>query len=473
MRSKTIVPDKPVLPKTAVLELTYKCNHKCLYCSCPWELTESSDAYPKFEKGTELDLPQWKKAMDILEQNGVQSLSLSGGETLLKPELPEILAYIREKNVFNRGRYIVVISNGLAMSEEFLSLFKKYKVHLSLSLPGINTFERHTGVDNALGVLHWFKRAEQEGVQTTANVTVTNINHHELRETLSYALIAGADSLLLNRFLPGGRGIRYQDELSLNHDQIRGMLDTAEDVLAKAGRNGGTGTEIPFCVLKKYEHLYEHLKIGFLCSAAKRFFVVGPCGSIRVCNHSPRKVGHVFNDVLIDDVDYWNIFASSNYIPQVCSHCTDISICDCGCREAASITTGQTNSIDPCMKGYEKEMSQRVERLEYAYYNDFDKKFDDDFKELFTERLKENEDFGCELWSAMANVSWYNEEDPDETYCRRSFRSAGSLIAVMEGKDKYTKWYCSGPYETVSEYIAEKMASKGWRYVLDGYGSDF
>jgi len=117
-------------------------------------------------------------------------------------------------------------------------------------------------------------------------------------------------------------------------------------------------------------------------------------------------------------------------------------------------------------------MSERVEKIEYSYDNDFDRKFDEDFRELFTERLKENEDFGCELWSAMANVSWYHEDDPNEEPYRRSFRSAGSLIAVMEGRDKYTKWYCSGPYETVSDYIAEKMASKGWRYKVDGYGPD-
>jgi len=40
-------------------------------------------------------------------------------------------------------------------------------------------------------------------LKTTANVTVTNINYNELRETLSYTLIAGADTLLLNRFFTG------------------------------------------------------------------------------------------------------------------------------------------------------------------------------------------------------------------------------------------------------------------------------
>ena len=268
--------------------------------------------------------------------------------------------------------------------------------------------------------------------------------------------------------MPGGRGIRYQDELSLSHDQINGMLDTAEDVLKIAKRYGSAGTEIPFCVIKKYTHLYEHIRIGFLCSAAKRFFVIDPSGFVRVCNHSPRKVGHIFNEKLIDDVDYWNLFADSSYIPDVCSHCTDISICDCGCREAANITTGSVSGIDPCMKGCEKEMSERIEKIEYSYENDFDRKFDDDFRFLFTERLKKKPDFGCELWSSMANVTWYHKDDPDNFGYRRSFRSAGTLIAIMEEKDKYTKWYCSGPYETVSEEIAGAMASKGWRFVLDG-----
>ena len=96
----------------------------------------------------------------------------------------------------------------------------------------------------------------------------------------------------------------------------------------------------------------------------------------------------------------------------------------------------------------------------------YEQKFDDDFRELFTKRLRENEDFGCELWSAMANVEWFHDDDETKTGCGHSFRSAGSLIASMLVKGNYMDWYCSGPYCTVSDYIAEKMASRGWRYEL-------
>jgi hypothetical protein len=96
----------------------------------------------------------------------------------------------------------------------------------------------------------------------------------------------------------------------------------------------------------------------------------------------------------------------------------------------------------------------------------YEQKFDDDFRELFTKRLRENEGFCCELWSALANVEWFHGNDETKTGCGYSFREAGSLIASMLVKGNYMDWYCSGPIAVVSDHIAEKMASKGWRYVL-------
>ena len=337
---------KVSLPKTAVVELTYRCNHRCLYCSCPWEA--DVEGFPTYEKGAELDLSQWKQALDILASAGIKNISVSGGEALLKPELPDILDYIRKKD-FNKNKTIVVISNGLAMSEEFLAMFKHYNVHLSLSLPGLKTFERHTGRDNATGVLHWLHRAHAEGVRTTMNVTVTALNYDELYETIAYGFISGADTLLLNRFLIGGRGIRYQNELSLSREQVNGMLDTAENVLKKARRWGGVGTEMPLCLVDRDKSEYKNLQMGFLCAAAKNFFVVDPAGNIRACNHSPRIVGHIFNRELITDTKYWNMFANRDYIPQECSDCKDVAVCDCGCREVASITCGSCSGKDPCL----------------------------------------------------------------------------------------------------------------------------
>ena len=105
-----------IIPPTAILELTYKCNHKCKFCSCPWETT--AKGFTKYEKGAEMSLDEWKRSLDILESLGVKNLSISGGEALMCENLLPILDYIRKRDVFNKDGRIVVISNGLLMNED-------------------------------------------------------------------------------------------------------------------------------------------------------------------------------------------------------------------------------------------------------------------------------------------------------------------------------------------------------------------
>lgn len=335
------------LPKCAVLELTYQCNHKCKFCSCPWYAPNGS-----YSIGQELNLNQWKQVILKLYDLGIQAFSISGGECLLKDCLPDILRFINEEGQ-TRGlrKEIVVISNGLLMNDDYLQLFKQNHVHLSMSLPGIETFAQHTGVDNANGVLHWFQEAKRIGLNTTVNITVTKKNYYELFRTISLGLINGASSVLLNRFLPGGRGLIYQDELALNKAQLNCMLDTAEEVLILSNRYGFVGTEIPLCAIDSPEK-HKHLRYGTKCAAAKDFFVIDPAGQIRTCNHSPKVVGNIFHQEIIEDKEYWNIFANSNYHPTICQSCKLINMCDCGCREVANILHHSPSAVDDSTELY-------------------------------------------------------------------------------------------------------------------------
>lgn len=335
------------LPQSAVLELTYQCNHKCLFCSCPWYAPNST--YPKLK---ELDLKEWKDVVDRLYEEGIKSFSISGGEALLKDCMPELVEYIREKGLKkNIDNEIVLISNARLMNDSYLNLFKRCRVHLSMSLPGYETFQKHTNVNNADGVLYWFRKAKEAGMKTTVNITVTKMNYYELFRTIALGLLNGASSVLLNRFLPGGRGLEYRNSLELDKEQLNGMLDVAEEVLEYGKRYGYVGTEFPRCLIKDINK-YRRLSIGTQCAAAKYFFVIDPAGQIRTCNHSPRIVGNVFDEDMIRDKEYWIIFAKSLYKPAYCFTCVDKKLCDCGCREAANILKGSPMEIDPCIKRF-------------------------------------------------------------------------------------------------------------------------
>jgi radical SAM protein with 4Fe4S-binding SPASM domain len=337
----------PGIPERAILELTYNCNSTCKFCYCPWENTVKPSS--RFEKHEELTFDGWKQALAALEKNGVKSIGLSGGEPLLKDCFGEILRYIREHTGLCKGSKISVISNGIMLDEQWLALFKKIGVHLQLSFPGLATYEWHTGTDNAANTLYWLKRAKAEKISTTANVIVSRKNIHELYETIANAILAGADTIMLNRVLIGGRGIGYMDDLALTKEEIRMMADTAEEVLKTARHKGAVGTEIPLCALGDVND-YEYLRIGGLCAAARGFFVIDPSGYVRACNHSPKRLGHILDDKIITDTGYWNLFAQRQYgLPKMCDGCTLASKCDCGCREAAAICYGSLDAPDPSM----------------------------------------------------------------------------------------------------------------------------
>ena len=82
------------LPRNAVLEVTYQCNHRCLFCSCPWYAPEG-----KYPKGEELDLQAWKEVVDRLYDKGVEVFSISGGEAYLKYLSTSIYRVQRETSI--------------------------------------------------------------------------------------------------------------------------------------------------------------------------------------------------------------------------------------------------------------------------------------------------------------------------------------------------------------------------------------
>jgi len=165
-----------------------------------------------------------------------------------------------------------------------------------------------------------------------------------LYETISAALLAGADTLLLNRFLPGGRGLK-NTEFLLSKEEINEMLDTAEEVLRTARRSGSVGTELPKCIVDTSK--YSHLKVSTKCSAAINFFVISPSGYIRTCNHSPVELCHYSEFQSLKSNNYWKRFTQKDYIPSSCNNCNMLCECDCGCREAAHVYSGELNSQDP------------------------------------------------------------------------------------------------------------------------------
>ena len=322
------------LPNTSVIELTAICNHQCFFCSCPWEYSVEKPVY-------ELSTGEWKKAIQLYRLYGVNHFTFTGGEAVLRKDLSALIEF-----TYSLGCSIGVVTNGRAVTDELLDTLKKFDVLLSISVPGIETFKENTGIDNIENILHLFRKCKEMGVKTVANIVVSKSNFSELYENISYPIICGADYILLNRFLPGGRGMKHIEKL-LNIDELNEMLDIAEEVLNKSGLYGHIGTELPYCIINE-PGKYKRLQVGSACGAAKGFFITDPEGYVKTCNHSPDKLCK-WNEVSsLESNAYWKIFTERTYRPKMCDGCKHTDICDGGCREAAHVANGAINANDPC-----------------------------------------------------------------------------------------------------------------------------
>ncbi|MFZ5512628.1 MAG: radical SAM protein, partial [Pseudomonadota bacterium] len=92
------------LPLWLVLELTYRCPLKCVWCNNPLDF----DAYADKELSTD----EWKRVLREARALGSLQLGFSGGEPLLRPDLEELVA---EAN--RLGFYTNLITSGVGLTE--------------------------------------------------------------------------------------------------------------------------------------------------------------------------------------------------------------------------------------------------------------------------------------------------------------------------------------------------------------------
>jgi len=79
-------------PKYALMKVTNRCNSGCVYCN---HSIYSSAHLPNIEPTSQ----EVKHIIDEVASIGASSINITGGEPLLRQDLPEIVRYIHEKRL--------------------------------------------------------------------------------------------------------------------------------------------------------------------------------------------------------------------------------------------------------------------------------------------------------------------------------------------------------------------------------------
>ncbi len=124
------------LPLEGQVELTYRCNLRCIHCYCKGSEPNAG------VKRRELSTKAWKKIFDDLQNAGCFSLVLTGGEPLVRKDFLELYAHAK------RGGFLITLfTNAYALNEkivDFLAQSPPHSIEITLNGTSQKTYEAIT-----------------------------------------------------------------------------------------------------------------------------------------------------------------------------------------------------------------------------------------------------------------------------------------------------------------------------------------
>ena len=322
-----------------LFEAETRCNLGCVYCYNAW----NAGSYPSGKLSTRKTIGLLRKAV---RESGTKRVTFTGGEPLLRDDLPDLVFSVRAL-----GMKATVLTNGTLVDRAWAEDLKKAGVsQVQLTLLGTDpsVHDGHCGkgqFDRVMAALETFDSVK---VRTIVNMVVTKKNVDEIPAVMRFIAGRRQPLFLLNRFNPGGNGLKGKrlTDLMLDRKDTLRMLGHAQAGAEKLGITPAASVPIPPCVAdhKRYP------KVIFAgCNAASKrsYFAMDPLGNVRVCNHSPIIIGNVLRRRFLDIANDSGVEEWRRIRPEMCVPCPGWSACLGGCRAAALQMGLGLESLDP------------------------------------------------------------------------------------------------------------------------------
>ena len=286
------------VPLAGSLELTHRCDLRCSHCY----------QFSPRPGEAEMDTSQVVGLLDRLREAGCLFLNLTGGEPLLREDLPEILEEAAERHFA-----LTLQTNAFRLDGEVadrLARVPGLRVDVSLHAASEEKHDAFCGVKGgfraALGALELLR---ERGVPCMTKTVVTRLNVGELEGVERLAEERGAAAFFSSMVFPRNDGDDAPLSLRLSDSELEAFVDfqagqTAR-LLEKLGEGGGGADaasaglpaggppEVPGCGEAVPDARGRVLR-G--CGAGRTAFCVNPYGDLYPCVAWPQVVGNVLEE---------------------------------------------------------------------------------------------------------------------------------------------------------------------------------
>lgn len=311
----------PILSEVA---LTYRCNLRCAFCyagcNCTANPTGSRD---------EMTPDQVRAVLHkIFHQAQVPSVSFTGGEPTLVPELPEYIRFAKDL-----GMRVNLITNGTQITRGFAGKLADNGLDSAqVSLEGVTARVHdqvvgHSGAfEQSVGAVGHLKEA---GILTHTNTTITRMNIHQCVLFPEYTRQKlGNDRFSMNLMIPVGSAA-MDDKLSVSYRQIGSVL---EQIIQESHSKDVTFmwySPVPMCMFNSISHGLGNKG----CSACDGLISVGANADVLPCSSYGEPVGNLLTH---DFEKIWHapvatLLRKKGLAHPECRRCSDFAACHGAC----------------------------------------------------------------------------------------------------------------------------------------------
>ena len=344
---------KPVV----VWNITRTCNLRCVHCY-------SHSDQRRYEG--ELTTSQGKELLRDLAEFGVPVVLFSGGEPLIRGDVPELARYAKEL-----GLRVVISTNGTLIADGFARELGEMGVsYVGVSLDGLSKInDRFRGVKGAFDkALEGIRRCKEYGIKVGLRFTISKRNVTDVPPIFDLIEKEGIERICFYHLVYTGRGSKLIDE-DLTKEETRKIVDFIIDRTSDLHRKGrkievltvdnhADGVYLYLRMKKernpRAEKVLELLKmnsgnssgIGIGCVSwngdihADQFWRHHTFGNVR-----ERKFSEVWLD--LSDTLMNRLRNRKPYIKGRCAHCRWFDICNGNFRVRAEAKSGDLWSEDP------------------------------------------------------------------------------------------------------------------------------
>jgi radical SAM protein with 4Fe4S-binding SPASM domain len=320
--------------------ITNLCNLRCRHCY-------QEDFSTKYDlDGKRLREVSGNVFSTLKEWNQGACIHLTGGEPLLKPELFSLLDTLNQESMVEE---LGIITNGLLINPELLKKLSSYpklrkiKVSLDGADPEVNDLIRPRGTfQQVVRNLSLIKK--EESFEPIVMFTVMKKNYQNLPSLLSLCQDLGMEGVILERFIPWGRGREMMDEV-LERNQWKRVVETLFTFSSLSVEEDGV---FPY---QAYQIRFNGDEVelqGAPCVLGRDGLCIMPGGTVYPCRRFPISVGNLLEKSLKEiwqKSELLEKLRDKNSLKGKCGRC-EVEDCS-GCRSLALSLTGDYLEEDP------------------------------------------------------------------------------------------------------------------------------